>query len=1302
MRVHVGSRQAIGLALGMAGMLPFLIGQGCPGPGGQDLVVVNAPSLDQTRAIGDLVTIVYDTTSGAQVSAFYDRDGLPRTGDEVVFATGLASGTNKFVQLATAGLSPGALYVGVTAVLSGQTGTAYADGKVTLVSAIQPAFISPSDDISVSPGAKVPVEFTAGSGVLSFFYRLFYDTDGQFNDNEITIEDGVSSTSLVKTEFDTTGLTAGTYRIGVVISSDYSGSSVMYASGKVLISTGALLRLIEPVGGTTISAGNPVTIRFVAVDTSMPGAQVRVFYDLDNIVGSGNEVTIAVVPASVGTTSWDTNTVFAGSYYIGVQLLSVVPPLVSYSDAPIVITDVGGGGGPGGGGVPVGLDLLTFTAPQNAVSLFEGQILTIRWNTPLAVGQATIELFREPDLNDDGAPDGEATRVVISPQGLDPFTRSFDWNTTRVRGKYYIGGTVKPVSGSNQTEYAKGPVRIRPMTFWVGEFGTRKNSQGQVIAQTGYAQGAVFKGHNFGDNLGSAMLVADDFDGDGLRDIVLAAQFGKPFFFAQGGRGAGEAYLIYGRQQRFIGDFEVNNTGQSSLPGVIFTGVLPNPNQPTVLEGKAGNSIPYTVDGRQCPPYETEGLRSMTMIPDQDGDGIREIVFGFPFCNSYSLQYQIIDRIHPAPTSGLGRLENNGHFLRGGVIIVSSRNPLMNNRNARSRHVDRVLQLQEVGQHFSPMTYSPQFVGYWNPQDSCPDVDYLGDGLDTVTFPCEGFWQQTDGTGGFSIDPPRLADPVPARWAIIDPGSICNSTFNLIDLSQIDSPVLPNDPDRIGGRIADLGEDRPACPGDFPFAGRAQVMGTGFYATGNTCGTRTMAPANPPYGCRILGQTTTQLSLTSPTTANRFAHSVSVSGDFLLIGAPLRTVKRVDVPTLPTLTRQESGEVYMLSLKRPGFSASEFYWNVPQIPRSNNLPAPHNFIISDVGYDHVEDFGGCGVVGTAQNDIRWEMARPFHIVGAAPGDRIGEVTGMGDLNNDNVPDVAVGGPGTNGGRGAVYVIYRRQPEIESDYLLERLQISPASLDRLNGLMILGRPGENLGTAIAGGGDFNDDGKADLIIGSPLATPAAGFQAGEVFVLFGGKNLLSPEGGATIPELRDSGDGVVLGGVNPGDHTGATVANAGDVNKDGVADILIAAPDASPRYDSNGDGVLDSIGLDLDGDRRADDLDGDGASDDMRQAGLVYLVFGGSHLKGTISLKEIGTANLPGLVFVGRKGGDRLGGGLTQNGLLSRGISSSGDLNGDGFGDLLLSSVLADPDGKTDAGEVYLIYGFSPPAIPVAP
>jgi hypothetical protein len=371
----------------------------------------------------------------------------------------------------------------------------------------------------------------------------------------------------------------------------------------------------------------------------------------------------------------------------------------------------------------------------------------------------------------------------------------------------------------------------------------------------------------------------------------------------------------------------------------------------------------------------------------------------------------------------------------------------------------------------------------------------------------------------------------------------------------------------------------------------------------------------------------------------------------------------------------------------------------------DDTPFPHNWIIEDIGSRRTNE-GSCVSTITLRGPAS-RLVRTFRIVGAAPGDRVGEVSGVRDINLDGVEDFVVGGAGTNAGRGAVYLIYRRQREIEGDYFLENLQRSPADPNRLNGLMIVGQQGENLGTALSGIGtedtddDFNDDSFSDLVIGAPNAITSAGFESGRAFILFGGKTLINPEGGVTIDDLLDSGDGMVLTGAEEGDRAGETVASAGDINGDGIADFMVAAPMASPpaslrvEFDSNNDGNRDAQGVDLDGDGEADDLNGNGLPDDLTDSGVVYVVFGGDHLTGTISLSDIGTANLPGFALFGREAGDQLGGGLTQNGLLSRGVAAAGDLDGDGNDDLIVSAILADPEGKTDAGEAYIVYGFSP-------
>ncbi len=1381
MKRHSRSRLALVLIAGLLTCLPLLFGQGCPiEPGrptpGDKLPVVNvaAPSVNRSAVVGDVVTVLYDVLNppsgpagSIQVSAFWDTDGV-YDGDEETFASSLPSGEGKVASLNTSGLTPATIYIGIAAENAAGKTVDYAPARIILAATAAVSFIYPTEDVTVGRGATVPITFTAGTGVTEFSWSLFYDIDDQFDGDEFVIATGANTaSSMVDSEWTVAIDTpTGTYHIGARVVTADQGENVAYAFGAVIVTEGPFVQVLLPAPDSVVAIGTPIPIVFAAGSPQGGDPAIRLFVDPDADPANGNSTDLATVAASTGGFVWRSSTDFdPGVYYIGAEMIGVVPPLFDYG-GPIQLLGSGDYGPGGGGGAGASL-LLSIRNPARDEIKFTGETYAIRWSTNLTIGQGTVEIFREPDVDNDGVPDGANRRVVLSPAGLDASTMMLDFDTTGVTGKYYIGGTVTPEGGAPATAYAKGALTILPTAFWVGDLRTL-NVDEKPSTQSLYFKGAVFRGFNIGDNLGSAMVIGDDFDDDGILEIILGAQFGKPYYLAAGGRGAGEAYMIYGKAgSRYLGNYDVNSTGSARQPGTIFPGIAPNPNNPNTPEGLTGTTVAYTVDGEPAPPYSTEGLRSIILIPDQDGDGKKEIVFSFPWCNSYSLSYQVLNGSHPAPRPSLGRLENNGHFLRGGLVIVSSTNSLLNSRTAVSRHFDRVLMLQEVGQVFNNMDLEvngPRFsipaIENFIPYCCTEGHDRSDDIIDTAFFPGEGFNQETalqtpfpifalgytsEGTG---IDPPRLADPVSVGGAFLADNALMIPYGQTVSLSQVDPPPGPTSGYFVGGRLfwgyacTSLNTDNEGNPVDpfgiFPMTGYMRVLGTGFYYDDfpdlggpecspnnllgqyrDYCPSQRFATAWEPFGCRILGQTTTQLFTDPPTTANRFGHSVAVSGDFLFIGAPLRTAKKMDVTALRNDPlagdRPDSGTVYMLQLKRPNVPSYKHLWNsqgatttddegnVTVSDGTSSSPAPHNYIIQDVGYSRC---WGAGSLYLQPGDVAFEMSRPFHVVGQA-GDRIGDVTGLLDIDDDGVEDFAVGGAGTHGDRGAVYVLYRRQPEVEADYLLERIQLDPSNLNRLNGLMIIGRPGEQLGTAIAGVGprptelkdDYNGDGYSDLLIGSPKVASGGRFEAGEAFILFGGTKLLSPAGGSTIPELRDAGHGMVISGAQAYGHVGTAVASAGDINNDGIADLMISAPDASPMFDSDGDGQVDTIGMDIDGNRIPDDLDGNGTPDDMTGAGMVYVVFGGEHLTGTIGLDQIGTENLPGFVIVGRKGGDHLGGGLTQNGQLSHGMNSAGDLDGDGFDDLMLSSVLADPDGKTDAGEVYMIYGFSTPIGP---
>lgn len=180
--------------------------------------------------------------------------------------------------------------------------------------------------------------------------------------------------------------------------------------------------------------------------------------------------------------------------------------------------------------------------------------------------------------------------------------------------------------------------------------------------------------------------------------------------------------------------------------------------------------------------------------------------------------------------------------------------------------------------------------------------------------------------------------------------------------------------------------------------------------------------------------------------------------------------------------------------------------------------------------------------------------------------------------------------------------------------------------------------------------------------------------GFVGIIFGGVMI---DGDRTIAQLATSQlPGVIFFGSQAGHRAGMDVSSAGDFNKDGFGDILIVAPGES-RADSAG----------------------------RQRLGVVYLIFGGTHLTNTRwNLKDVGSTALPGMVFVSPyvRGRPNEAAPITADLI--------GDINNDGFGDIAIGNPRADfidpsfPQGpnapgsdpatgrRSDVGDVYVIYG----------
>jgi len=174
------------------------------------------------------------------------------------------------------------------------------------------------------------------------------------------------------------------------------------------------------------------------------------------------------------------------------------------------------------------------------------------------------------------------------------------------------------------------------------------------------------------------------------------------------------------------------------------------------------------------------------------------------------------------------------------------------------------------------------------------------------------------------------------------------------------------------------------------------------------------------------------------------------------------------------------------------------------------------------------------------------------------------VSGTGDVNGDGVDDLLIGSMGTRStenldNAGASYVVFG------GDAVGSTGVVDLSGLDGTDGFVINGvDPGDVSGRSVSGAGDVNGDGVGDLLIGAP----SAGGSAGASYLVFGGRGV----GGTGVLELSDleGADGTVFKGIDQGDVSGESVSGAGDVNGDGVDDLLIGASGGDPNRDETGE------------------------------------------------------------------------------------------------------------------------------------
>jgi hypothetical protein len=274
----------------------------------------------------------------------------------------------------------------------------------------------------------------------------------------------------------------------------------------------------------------------------------------------------------------------------------------------------------------------------------------------------------------------------------------------------------------------------------------------------------------------------------------------------------------------------------------------------------------------------------------------------------------------------------------------------------------------------------------------------------------------------------------------------------------------------------------------------------------------------------------------------------------------------------------------------------------------------------------------------------------FSILGFANPEEAGRaVSGIGDFDGDGLDDLFVGSPFANGYDGAGYIVFGKDDGTQID--LNDLDTASSN----DGFALFGDATDQsrAGLDVAGGGDVNGDGFADVIISAPLADPGGVTDSGEIYVVFGENRAAGPLPGLNLNTLETAGngDGFVIAGFDTSDIAGFSVDVAGDVNGDGLDDLIIGAYRADPN--GNGDAGKTYVVY--------------GRTDDSPvQASDLALGTGGFVINGVSSMDYAGAD-----------------------------VSSAGDVNGDGFADLLVGAPRDDQNGTApgdDTGAAFVIFG----------
>ena len=325
----------------------------------------------------------------------------------------------------------------------------------------------------------------------------------------------------------------------------------------------------------------------------------------------------------------------------------------------------------------------------------------------------------------------------------------------------------------------------------------------------------------------------------------------------------------------------------------------------------------------------------------------------------------------------------------------------------------------------------------------------------------------------------------------------------------------------------------------------------------------------------------------------------------------------------------------------------------------------------------------------------------LEVLGGDPTSWLGyDVYRAGDVNKDGVEDFIIGAPysiaNSKGQAGAVFVIYGNMNGPA------QIDLNNDPLDLTVGFKISGAVANGLLGSASAAGDFNNDGVDDVVVGAYFAKYTNRTTAGSVYVVYGVQGGLTAH--VDLSTLTIS-QGVQIGGPVGGAKIGFNVRPGGDMNGDGIADIVFTAPYATfsnrnnvgatyviygkqGGYTANIDlnALTFNVGYKIVGAAAGDmfgynlgpgrDLNGDSINDVI--AG-TYI--GGTNYAVVIWGSFTKTADIDLYALTVSQGIK-----MTLSVSLGRTSLDAIDFDGDGFKDLII--------GSSSSGSMYIVYGVS--------